>query len=124
MDEATLTLRLNYYFGMKAITFDYTTLINQYLGYNGMNPVQFDFAAYPMSGFKGDTYERVMLNNEYASHTWMINNSDGIPIVGLNVTEFLPHGLYQEYAGIFWSFAKHYSRNPETGKILYNPFVN
>jgi len=54
----------------------------------------------------------------------MINNSDGVPIVGLYVTEFLPHGLYQEYAGIFWSFAKHYSRNPETGKIVYNPFVN
>jgi hypothetical protein len=123
MDEATLTLRLNYYFGMKTITFDYTTLINQNLGYNGMNPVQFDFAAYPMSGFKGDTYERVMLNNEYASHTWMMNNRDGVPMVGLNVTEFLPHGLYQEYAGIFWNFAKHYSRNPETGQIVYNPFV-
>jgi len=45
---------LNYYFGMKTITFDYTTLINQYLGYNEMKQVQFDFAAFPMSGFKGD----------------------------------------------------------------------
>lgn len=124
MDEATLTLRLSYYFGMKAITFDYTTLINQYLGYNGMDPVRFDFAAHPMSGFKGDAYERVMLDNEYATHTWMIHNRDGVPMVGLNVTEFLPHGLYQEYAGIFWNFAKHYSRNPETGEIAYNPFVD
>lgn len=123
MDEATLVLRLSYYFGMKAVTFDYTTLINQYLGYNGMEPVRFDFAAHPMSGFKGDTYERVMLNNEYATHTWMIHNRDGVPMVGLNVTEFLPHGLYQEYAGIFWNFAKHYSRNLETGEVVYNPFV-
>ncbi len=124
MDEATLALRLSYYFGMKAITFDYTTLINHYLGYNGIDPVQFDFAAYPMSGFKGDAYERVMLNNEYATHTWTIHNGDGVPMVGLNVTEFLPHGLYQEYAGIFWDFAKHYSRNHETGEIAYNPFVD
>ena len=124
MDEAALTLRLNYYFGMKTITFDYTTLINQYLGYNGMNPVRFDFAAFPMSGFRGDAYERVMLNNEYASHTWTIHNGDGVPMVGLNVTEFLPHGLYQEYAGIFWNFAKHYSRNPETGEIAFNPIVD
>lgn len=124
MDEPTLTLRLSYYFGMKAITFDYTTLINQYLGYNGMDRVQFDFAVYPMSGFKGDAYERVVLNNEYASHTWMINNKGGVPMVGLNVTEFLPHGLYQEYAGIFWNFAKHYSRDPGTGEIVYNAFAN
>ena len=124
MDEASLALRLSYYFGMKNITFDYTTLINQYLGYNGMDPVRFDFAAYPMSGFKGDAYERVMLNNEYATHTWSIHNSDGVPMVGLNVTEFRPHGLYQEYAGIFWNFAEHYSRNPETGEIAYNPFVD
>lgn len=123
MDEASLTLRLSYYFGMKAITFDYTTLINQYLDYNGMNQVNFDFVTYPMSGFKGDMYERILLNNEYASHTWLLSNSKGIPMVGLNVTEFLPHGLYQEYAEIFWNFAKHYSRIPETGEIIFNPFA-
>ena len=123
MDEASLTLRLSYYFGMKAITFDYTTLINQYLGYNGMDLVQFDFATYPMSGFKGDMYERVLLNNEYASHTWTLSNSSGVPMVGLNVTEFLPHGLYQEYAEVFWNFAKHYSRNPVTGEIFFNRFA-
>ncbi len=106
---------------MKPITFDYTTLINQYLGCNGMNQVEFDFAAYPMSGFKGDTYERVMLNNEYATHTRMINNSDGVPMVGLNVTEFLPHGLYEEYAGISWNFMKRFSRESKTGKLLYTP---
>ena len=123
MDEASLTLRLSYYFGMKAITFDYTTLINQYLEYNGMNPVNFDFTTYPMSGFKGDMYERILLNNEYANHTWLLSNSKGIPMVGLNVTEFLPHGLYQEYAEIFWNFAKHYSRIPETGEIVFNPLA-
>ena len=56
MDEPTLTLRISYYFGMKSISFDYTTLINKYLEFNEMEPVAFDFETYPMSGFKGDTY--------------------------------------------------------------------
>ena len=65
MDEPTLTLRISYYFGMKQISFDYTTLINKYLEFNEMEPVEFDFETYPMSGFKGDRYQKMTLNNEY-----------------------------------------------------------
>ena len=45
-------------------------------------------------------------------------------MVGLNVTEFLPHGLYQEYANVAWDYLKHFSRNQETGEIEYNPYVD
>ncbi len=123
IDEPTLTMRLNYYFGMQSITFDYTTLINLYLGFNEMDKVDFDFEAYPMSGFKSNTYNRKMLNNEYANHTWLLNNQAGVPMVGLNITEFLPHGLYQEYAKLAWDFLKHYSRNQQTDEIVYNPHI-
>ena len=122
IDEPTLTMRLSYYFGMQSITFDYTTLLNMYLGFNEMEPVAFDFDAYPMSGFKSDLYVQKTLNNEYTNHTWMLLNDAGVPMVGLNITEFLPHGLYQEYAELAWDFLKHYTRNTETGEISYNPY--
>ena len=123
MDEPTQTLRLAYWFGVKSIYFDYTTLLNLYLGYNEMDTVDFDFETYPMSGFKADSYKRQVLNGEYASHTWMMNNAEGVPMVGLNVTEYLPHGLYQEYGKLAWDFLKHYTRDPETKVISYNPYV-
>ena len=41
--------------------------------------------------------------------------------VGLTVTEFLPHGLYPEYTKLAWDFVKHFSRDQETGEIIYNP---
>ena len=44
-------------------------------------------------------------------------------MVGLNVTDFLPHGLYQEFGNIIWDFCKHYSRNQETLEIEYNPYT-
>ena len=123
MDEPSQTLRLAYWFGVKSIYFDYTTLLNLYLGYNEMDTVDFDFETYPMSGFKADSYKRQVLNGEYASHTWMMNNAEGVPMVGLNVTEYLPHGLYQEYGKLAWDFLKHYTRDPETKVISYNPYV-
>ena len=44
-------------------------------------------------------------------------------MVGVNVTDSLIHALFTEYGKVFWNFAKHYSRNPETGEIAYNPFA-
>lgn len=110
-------------FGIKSITFDHTKLTNLYLGHNVMDPVDFDFAAHPMSGFKGESYKKVTLNNEHANHIRKIRSRKGIPMVGLNVTECLPHGLYQANVNIFRDFAKRHSRNIACGKIIYDPFV-
>ena len=100
----------------------YTTFINDWLGYNEMDPIEFDFETYPISGFKGDVYTRTVLNGEYANHNWLILNKDGVPMVSLNVTEDLPHGLYQEYGPMVWNFMKHYARDPETKEILYSAY--
>jgi hypothetical protein len=48
----------------------------------------------------------------------------GVPMIALSVTEGLVHALYPEYAKIMWNFAKHYSQDPETGAIKYNPNKN
>ena len=95
--------------------------LNKFLAYNDMAQLEYDFAAYPMSGFKADTAFDRVLNEEYANHTWYLNNKAGVPMVGLSITEGLVHSLYPEFAKIMWDYARHFSRNLETGEVIYNP---
>lgn len=101
----------------------FKTQIPLFLGYNGMKTIDaFDFTTYPIAGFKADQVETFKLNNEYKNTLWYINNTDGVPMIALSVTEGLVHALYPEYGRIMWNFAKHYSRNQQTGAIRYNPY--
>jgi len=100
--------------------FDYQGMINQYLTFNEMKTITYDFDTYRYFGAKADLYQETTLNNEYTNRIWMMVNDAGVPMVGLSVTDFLPHGLYQEYGDIAWNFMKHYSRNQDTGAIVYN----
>jgi hypothetical protein len=102
---------------------DYPTMLNLYLGFNEMPALSLDCAKYPLSGFKADEFEEITLNDEYVNRTWLLLKN-GIPMVGLNVTDFLPHGLYQEYAKVVWDFVKHYSRDLKTGAVVYRPYVD
>ena len=125
-----LTSTYDYFFDPNTLTFrtsgivNYPLNLNDYLRYNEMPAIEnFDFDTYPLHGFATDFYRRITLNNEYTNHLWLINNADGIPMVGLTVTEFLPHGLYPEYAKVAWEFCKHFSRNVETGEVIYDPYA-
>ena len=102
----------------------YKDIINEYLDLNGMAQIDYDFETYPISGFRGDEYWEKFLNNEYMNRTWFLYNEAGVPMVGLNVTDYLPHGLYQEFAGICWEYAKHFSRDQETYEVIFNPYVD
>jgi hypothetical protein len=106
------------------INTSYQNRINAFLTLNGMENIDYDFEAYPISGFRGDAYWEKLLNNEYMNRTWLLNNDQGVPMVGLNVTDYMPHGLYQEFGPICWEYVKHFSRNLETGEVIYNPYVN
>ena len=105
------------------ISDSFKTLFQNYLSYNEMDTFEYDTDTYPLSGFKGDSYVERKLNGEYMNYQWLLNNKDGIPMMGLNITEYLPHGLYQEYARLFWDFVKHYSRDLETGEVVYHPYL-
>lgn len=105
------------------INTSYQNRINDYLTLNGIDTVEYDFVNYPMSGFRGDEYTETLLNNEYMSRTWYKYNENDVPMVGLNITDYLPHGLYQEFGRICWDYAKHFSRDLETGEVIYNPYV-
>ena len=105
------------------INASYQNRINDYLTLNGMENIVYDFETYPISGFRGDEYFEKLLNNEYMNRNWYLYNKDGVPMVGLNVTDYLPHGLYQEFGRICWDYAKHFSRDLETGEVIYNPNI-
>ena len=107
---------------------DFQLNIMNYLKWNEMDKglndyADFDFETYEFSGFKGDIYRETMVNDEYPLHQWFFTNAQGAPMVGLSVIEFIPHGLYQEYANIAWNFFKQFSRNPETKEIVFNPYA-
>lgn len=102
----------------------YQTQLNLYLGFNEMNPITFDFDTYDLVGFEADRTVKTTLNKEYENTTWYLNNDAGVPMVAVSYTDSLVHALYPEYGKLVWNFAKHYSRNQETGAIEYNPFVD
>ncbi len=84
----------------------------------------FDYDAYPIIGIETDGYRRTVVNGEHVNHTWYINNDAGVPMIAVNVTEDLAHALYPEYANIVWDYFKHFSRDPETLEVIYNPYAN
>ncbi|MBR6965905.1 MAG: hypothetical protein IKH81_02305 [Clostridia bacterium] len=97
--------------------------MNTFLGYNGMDPITFDFDANPISGFRGDLFRKEVLNGEYDNYQWFMAREDGAPMVGVAYTANLKHALYPEFGPLAWNWAKHFSRNQETGEIVYNPLV-
>ena len=97
-------------------------LVNQMLMINELPEVEFDFDQYPIAGFKADRLITKTLNGEYVNRTWLMNK-DGIPMVGLSVTEALTHNLYPAYGDLFWNFVKHFSRNAAAAAEIYTEFV-
>lgn len=100
----------------------YQKTLNTFLGYDNMDPIAFDFKAWPISGFRGDLYMVKKLNGEYTNHTWFMCK-DGVPMVGVSYTENLIHALYPEFGKLAWDWAKHFSRDVQTGAIVYDAFV-
>ena len=97
-------------------------LVNQMFMINELPEVEFDFDAYPISGFTADQKVTKVLNGEYTNRTWYMYK-DGIPMVALSITEALTHNLYPAYGDLFWDFVKHYSRDLEAGAVIYTEFV-
>ena len=83
-----------------------------------------EYDTYPISGFKADIYTEKKLNDDYVVHSWYLKNDDGIPMVGATYVESIVHCLYPQHANMIWDFFKHYSRDLETGKIIYHENVD
>ena len=85
---------------------------------------EFDYDTYPIIGIQADGYRRMVVNGEHLNHTWYLNNDDGVPMIAVNVTEDLGHALYPVYADIVWDYFKHFSRDPQTLEVIYNPYAD
>ena len=109
----------------KGIVEEFYNLISELKILNGMDPLPeaADYDAYPTSGFKADIYTRTKTNGEYMKHSWYFVNEAGVPMVGLTFTDDIVHCLYPEYAQMVWDYCKHFSRDQESGEIIYNPYV-
>ncbi len=97
-------------------------LENMMLSINELPEVAFDYEAYPINGFPADQKLTRVLNGEYTNRTWMFYK-DSVPMVGLSITEALTHNLYPAYGDLFWDFVKHYSRDLETGEVIYTEYA-
>ncbi len=103
---------------------DYYALVRTILSLNEIDlPEEADFDAYPITGFAADITGEYVINGEYTVHYWRFLNDDGVPMVGFNYIECIVHALYPEYASMVWDFFKHYSRDVETGAVIYNANV-
>ena len=107
------------------ITALYQPIVTRFAKLNGLDPIDtYDFETYPISGFAADRVVTKTLNNEYQNVTFYLDNADGVPMLALNFTEGLVHALYPEYGYLGWDFVKHYSRDQQTGEIVYNPYID
>jgi pimeloyl-ACP methyl ester carboxylesterase len=103
------------------IAANYQSQINLFLGFNGMPKISaFDFARFPVNGFRADAMDRILRNGEYESYRWYIDNAAGVPMVALSYTRSLMHALYPEYGKIAWEFFRQYSRDPKSGAIGFH----
>ena len=99
-------------------------MINNFMRYNEMEEISYDFDTYPIVGFKEDAFSQKILNNEHENLTWYKNNEQGIPMLAISFTRDLVHALYPEYAKIGWDYLKHFSRDLETGEVIFTEYVH
>ena len=94
--------------------------IQTFAGFNGIEPAaEFDYEKYPVIGRPFDSLKITTVNGEWRNGEWLIKNKAGVPMLGLNVTEYLQHSLWPGYGDIMYEFVKHYRRSAETGEIIY-----
>ena len=102
----------------------YQDAISLFSGFNGLGKIEYDFEKYPTVGFKTDRIVTKLLNDEYENRTWYKNNEAGAPVLAVSFTELLPHGLHPDYGmDLAWNYMKRFSRNTETGELVYNPIA-
>ena len=97
------------------------TYLRNWAMVNEIELPEYDFEANPYTGLTNeDRYVFDIVNGEFENNTWYYEK-DGVPLFASYFVEGMIHALYPEYARINWEFMKHYSRNLETGEIIYQP---
>ncbi len=94
--------------------------LQTYCRFNGIEPAaEFDYEKYPVIGRSFDSFRLTTINGEWRNGQWLINNPQGVPMIGMDITEYLQHSLWPGYGDIAYQFMRHYRRSKETGEIIY-----
>ena len=94
--------------------------LQTYARFNGIEPAEeFDYDKYPVIGRSFDSFRLTTIYGEWRNGEWLICNAKGVPMIGMNITEYLQHSLWPGYGDIAYNFMKHYRRSQETGEIIY-----
>ncbi len=80
---------------------------------------EYDFERYPFWGFPMEELPCVQ-TPDLLFRKGEIRNGTGEPVLRFSVAEGLEHALYYAYADEVWDFCRHFSRDPETGTVLYS----
>jgi len=95
-------------------------IVSYWAAVNGTPIEAYDFETYPKVGF-GDVYITDKVNDEFEKILALKLNDEGEPRIAYSYVKGMIHALYPEYAFIFWDFVKNYSRDLETGAVVYKP---
>ena len=93
--------------------------LQTYCRFNGIDAADADYEKYPVIGRPSDSFRLTVIDGQWRNFEWLINNDRGVPMMGLNVTEYLQHSLWPGYGDIAYDFFRHYRRSAETGEIIY-----
>ena len=98
-------------------------LIDHWAYVNKLGDLTYDFDLNPVVGFTPDKYVRETVNDEFVRETWYLYNDEQEPRFAFSYIHGMIHALYPQYGPIVWDYMKHFSRDLETGEIVYNPNV-
>ena len=97
-------------------------IYKKYAALNGIEyGEEYDYEASPYFGLPYDDFSVSTLMGEFRTFKWVAKNADGIPVMGMSCTENTTHSLYPMYSELAWNFFREFSRDPETGKVVYTP---
>ena len=97
-------------------------IYKKYAALNGIEyGEEYDYEASPYFGLPYDDFSVSTLMGEFRTFKWTVKNAAGIPVMGMSCTENTTHSLYPMYAELAWDFFKDFSRDLETGAVIYTP---
>ena len=97
-------------------------MVKTWTAINEIETADFDFETYPHWGQKPDYTIIDTINDEFEVETWY-KTKDGVPIYAYSLVKGMIHCLYGEYADLLWNYVKHFSRDLETGAVIYTPYA-
>ncbi len=82
---------------------------------------ELDYSTYPYWGFPSDDQLRNETQTGIAIWSGYQYDEDGVPMVALMHTEKTTHTHYAGYAELVWSWMSQFSRDTDTGEVIYTP---